>query len=233
MPFICHLVPWESWSIRSPHTRKIPSSSLGGTIVFLFCFLDWGTARVSWPHWALETSPASSLPSQSWSCLALSWLPDRAWSWRLQVGTGNCGSAWQVLQSWCRCAEHAAHRTFLLKSLCVLLEYMAVRKWAHSSKSVMWLAFVGKLVNPFAWHAKDRQFESGRKHFGSVWMLCKWFLLACHIIYQPSLLLCLALGPFFTTCSHKSGWSLIWNDKNMLKCRYSTLCIIVLTVEHI
>ena len=26
-------------------------------------------------------------------------------------------------------------------------------------------AFVGKLVNPFAWHAKDRQFESGRKHF--------------------------------------------------------------------
>ena len=30
-----HLVPWESWLIRSPHTRKIPSSSLGGTI-----FLD-------------------------------------------------------------------------------------------------------------------------------------------------------------------------------------------------
>ncbi len=34
-----------------------------------------------------------------------------------------------------------------------------------TSESVMWLAFVGKLVNPFAWHAKDRQFESGRKHF--------------------------------------------------------------------
>ena len=32
-------VPWESWLIRSPHTRKIPSSSLGGTILphIFFC----------------------------------------------------------------------------------------------------------------------------------------------------------------------------------------------------
>ena len=50
----------------------------------------------------------------------------------------------------------------------LFLMYMYHRICTLLSESVMWLAFVGKLVNPFAWHAKDRQFESGRKHFGHV-----------------------------------------------------------------
>ncbi len=39
-PSYASRVPWESWSIRSPHTRKIPSSSLGGT-TFCIDFKFW------------------------------------------------------------------------------------------------------------------------------------------------------------------------------------------------
>ncbi len=49
-----HRVPWESWLIRSPHTRKIPSSSLGGTIMNSFFA---GRVLYLWSHDSLLHAP--------------------------------------------------------------------------------------------------------------------------------------------------------------------------------
>ena len=74
-------VPWESWSIRSPHTRKIPSSSLGGTTVTCFCSpFSFGLFFFARKHFADQVATSQSLlqsrddpPAHGWIKWRVAW----------------------------------------------------------------------------------------------------------------------------------------------------------------